>query len=343
MLTKKTGLLLINLGTPESPEPKDVGNYLREFLMDPLVIDIPFLVRWVLVKCLIVPRRSYQSSRLYKKIWTEQGSPLLVYTQSLSRKVQSALGESFVVLPAMRYGKPSIAESLKTLLEAGVDRLIALPLYPQYSLAASESSIVEFNRQADLILPGVPRQTVPAFYGHEAYLNAVAEVSRPHLEGAEKILFSFHGIPERHVKKTDLTGKHCLSSPNCCDAIGEANKNCYRAQSYATARSLALKLGLRDNDWEVGFQSRLSGTPWIRPYSDAFYVELPEKGTKKLTVLTPSFVADCLETLEEVQIRGDESFREAGGEKLTLVPSLNDHDAWTKAIVKIAMGHQPKT
>jgi protoporphyrin/coproporphyrin ferrochelatase len=340
---KRIGLVLINLGTPRSAEPSDVGKYLREFLMDPYVIDIPFPLRWLLVNGLIVPRRSHQSSALYKKIWTPEGSPLLTYTVSLARKVQAAMGDSYFVLPAMRYGMPSIASALQAFSEAGVSSVIGFPLYPQYSLAATESSVVEFHQQADRWLPGVKRVLVPAFYARKEYLEAAVEISRPHVKQFDQVLFSFHGLPERQVKKTDPTGQHCLSKASCCENLCEPNQNCYRVQCFETARALAQKLGLAPKDWQVGFQSRLGRTPWIQPYSDTIYEELPKKGVKKLVVLTPSFVADCLETLEEVQIRGQEAFAEAGGETLSLVPSLNDHPAWVNAVSEIAKAYQPNT
>lgn len=329
----RTGLVFINVGTPDSTEPSAVGKYLREFLMDPQVIDIPWLARWILVNVLIVPRRSRKSAALYRKIWTDQGSPLLVHTVGLAEKVQSRLGPEYVVRPAMRYGNPSITSALTACRRAGVTKLIAFPLYPQYSLAATDSSIREFRRLAQSLMPGVPVSVVPPFYREEAYLDAVAEVSRPYLKEFDKVLFSFHGLPERQVKKTAPT--HCFSTPDCCAQITEANKNCYRAQCFFTARALATRLGLAEGTWEVGFQSRLGRTPWIRPFSDERYEALPAQGVKRLVVLTPSFVADCLETLEEVQIRGEEAFKKVGGEKLSLVPSLNTHVAWVEAVVKI--------
>jgi protoporphyrin/coproporphyrin ferrochelatase len=331
---QRTGVLLINLGTPDSPRPRDVGRYLREFLMDPYVIDIPYLVRWFLVNVLIVPRRKVASGKLYEKVWTTEGSPLLVHTLSLADKTQKELGDRYVVRPAMRYGKPSLEHALGELKAAGVSNVVALPLYPQYSLAATESSVQRLNELAAQILPGVPMRIAPAFYREPEYLDAVAEISRPQMGEFDKVLFSFHGLPERQVKKTHTEGG-CLATQNCCEKMAQGNANCYRAQSFHTAREVAQRLGLKPDQWEVGFQSRLGGTPWIRPYSDVFYEQLPKQGVRKLTVLTPSFVADCLETLEEVQMRGDESFREAGGHQLKLVPSLNSHPVWVQAVGKM--------
>lgn len=332
----KTGVILLNLGTPRSPQPADVGAYLREFLMDPYVIDIPAPLRWFLVNVLIVPRRKHASGALYRKIWNEKGSPLLYHHLELAVKVQQRLGKSYLVAPAMRYVEPSVEEAVGMLKEAGVDRLICCPLYPQYSLAATESSVVHVEKLAKKVLPGVPLTFLPPFYAEPAYLDAVASVSAPYLQKPfDKVLFSFHGLPERQVKKTDPSGQHCLVSATCCDSIGVNNAMCYRAQSFVTAREVAKRLGLQQAQWDVGFQSRLGRTPWIRPYSDAFYRELPSQGVKHLTVLCPSFVADCLETLEEVQLRGLEEFRQHGGESLTLVPSLNSEDVWAEAVASL--------
>lgn len=328
----RTGVLIVNLGTPRSPRPVDVGRYLREFLMDPWVIDIPYPARWLLVQALIVPRRAYASGKLYEKIWTPEGSPLLVHTVNLAKGLQSELGENFVVRPAMRYGAPSIRSALEAFAQDGIEKLLAWPLYPQYSLAATKSSQQEIDRWADVFLPGVPRAIAPAFYDRKEYLDAVAEVSRPHIIGADRVLFSFHGLPARQVKKTDRSGRHCLAAANCCDQVTPANRDCYRAQSFHTARELASRLGLEKGKWDVGFQSRLGRTPWIEPFSDVLYESLPKQGVKKLAVLTPSFVADCLETLEEVQLRGEQAFKAAGGESLKLVPSLNSHPAWVRAL-----------
>jgi ferrochelatase len=344
-VVQKKGLLLINLGTPESFEPKHVGRYLREFLMDPLVIDIPKVIRWILVNILIVPRRSHASAKLYKKVWMKEGSPLLVHTQALESKVQKRLSERFEVVAAMRYGKPSIRQAILKLKESGVKEVVVLPLYPQYSLAATESSIVKAKEVFEEILPEAKIQFIPYFYQTEAYINAVTAVTQKYMKNVswDRVLFSFHGLPERQVKKTDSTGSHCLKLSDCCKEINQANQNCYRAQSFATARALAERLGIKDGQYEVAFQSRLKGAPWIRPFSDDFYRELPKRGVKKLVVVSPSFVADCLETLEEVQMRGKEEFVENGGDDLVLIPSLNAEEPWVEAVGQIVENYQPNT
>ena len=332
-----TGILLVNLGTPENPDPKSVGKYLHEFLSDPDVIDIAAPLRWFLVNVLIVPRRSHASSELYKKIWTDKGSPLLVNLQALAPKVQTELGETFKVKFAMRYGKPSIASALAEFKSAGIFRIKAFPLYPQYSLAATASSIKKILKEARALDSRFDFSFVPAFYSSPEYLDAVAKVSAPYLKEwkHDKVLFSFHGLPERQVKKTDPTGKHCFADKSCCDSVTSANEDCYRAQSYATAREVAKRLAIAPENYVVGFQSRLGRTPWIQPFSDEYYRTLPKQGVKRLAVIVPSFVADCLETLEEVRLRGKEEFVRSGGEDLLLVPSLNSGDYWAKAAAAI--------
>ncbi len=332
-----TGLILLNLGTPEAPTAPAVKRYLLEFLMDPYVIDIPWVWRWLLVH-FIVPRRSHSSAELYRKIWTQEGSPLLVHTLGLAEKVQKQLGAEWKVVPAMRYGEPSLGGAVDRLRDSGVDRIVLFPLYPQYSLAATESSVRHFETEMRKQLPDMKWTWVPPFYDHPAYLDAAAAISKKHLPKADRVLFSFHGLPERQVKKS-APEAHCLEDASCCAAVTARNAQCYRAQCYATARSLAERLGLTEGKWEVGFQSRLGGTPWIQPYSDVLYETLPKQGVKTLAVLTPSFIADCLETLEEVAMRGKESFEKAGGQELTLVPSLNEDPLWVEAVSKIASGY----
>ena len=333
-MSTTTGVLLINLGTPDAPRTPEVRRYLREFLMDPWVIDIPAPLRWLLLEAVILPRRPAKSAEAYAQIWTERGSPLMFHTLDLADRVQEALGAGYVVRPAMRYGKPSIEKGLAELRDAGVGRIRVLPLYPQYSLAATRSSIEETVRAARRLGLKVPLQILPDFFGEKGFIRAFADVARPVLDGfqPDHVLFSFHGLPERQVRKTDPTGKHCFAAGSCCDRVGDANRQCYRAQSFHTAREIARELGLEQPRWQVGFQSRLGRTPWIKPYTDLLYEPLARQGVKKLAVLCPAFVADCLETLEEIQIRGRDQFRAAGGEDLKLVPSLNSSPSWVDAV-----------
>ncbi len=312
--------------------------YLREFLMDPRVIDIPAIARWILVHILVVPRRSKTSSLLYKKVWRPEGSPLLYFTRELGEKVRSRLEGRVETVWAMRYGEPTLKEALRKLVAARCQRITLFPLYPQYSLAATESSM---DRVREIIRKEkfeVELRIISPFYSESSYLDCVAKVSAPHVKAFryDKVLFSFHGLPERQIKKTDATHAHCLTSDSCCDALVEANAKCYRAQCYFTASEVAKRLRIPKANYLVGFQSRLGTTPWIRPYSDQFYRELPASGVKRLLVLSPSFVADCLETVEEISLRGKEEFLRHGGEDLKLVPSLNAEDSWADAVVSLA-------
>jgi ferrochelatase len=335
--TERVGLLLVNLGTPESPRPADVRPYLREFLMDPRVLDMPAWRRWLIVNLLILPFRPKQSGEAYEKIWTDRGSPLLEHGVELTRKVQQKLGQRIHVRLAMRYGRPSIAAELVEFRRAGIDRIVVFPLYPQYSSAATGSSQEKVFVEASKIWNVPYLQFVPPFYDHPAFIDACARVARPHLEEFEheRVYLSFHGLPERHVVKSDESGTHCLQRADCCEAIVEANRNCYRAQCYSTARALADRLEIPQDKRMVCFQSRLGRTPWIKPYTDLLLAEEARQGRKRALILSPAFVADCLETTEELGIRGVETWRQNGGEELRLVPSLNATDDWVDGLITI--------
>lgn len=333
-----TGVLLINLGTPDAPYPKEVRRYLKQFLMDPYVIDIPAFWRWLMVHGLILPKRPAASAEAYQKIWEERGSPLLFHTRDLTAGVRQQLGTEYRVEFGMRYGNPSIESAARKLWDSGARRWVVIPLYPQYSLAATESSRVELERVLERIARAPGRRPeiswVEDFFEEEGMVEAFAEIGRRELESwnPDFYLFSFHGLPERQIRKADATGTHCLASEGCCDRVGAANRRCYRAQSYQSARRIAARLGLPRERYEVSFQSRLGRTPWIKPYTDVMYEELARRGVRRLAVFCPSFVADCLETLEEIRIRGREQFRELGGEDLILVPSLNSDPAWVRTV-----------
>jgi ferrochelatase len=337
------GLLLINLGTPKSPRPSDVRTYLREFLYDPRVIDLPAWKRRLLLELLILPFRPRTSGEAYEKIWTERGSPLLFHSLDLAAKVEERLGDRAVVALAMRYGEPSIAGALERLRERGVRRIVAFPLYPQYSTAATGSSMQKVYAEAAKrwVTPYI--QVVPPFYDHPAFLDACAEQARPVLSSTrpEKVLFSFHGVPERHVTKGDMTGVWCLCRADCCDAISVVNADCYRAQCYATARLLAERLGVPEDRRVVCFQSRLGRDPWLRPYTDHVVREEPRRGVRRAAILSPAFVADCLETIEELGIRAVSDWKAAGGETLAVVPAVNASDSWADAVVEIARESTP--
>jgi ferrochelatase len=331
------GILLLNLGTPEAPTPAAVRRYLREFLSDPRVIDIHPVARKLLLELVILPLRPRKSAAAYAKVWGPEGSPLLTLSRELEGKVRTAMGPDHLVELAMRYGRPSIPEALERLRSGGATRLVVAPLYPQYSSSATGSSLEAVFAELSRRHVVTPVSVLPAFYDDPGYLGAVAAVGAPVLvrERPDHVLFSFHGLPERHVKASDHSGRHCLQSTGCCDAIGPANRDCYRAQCHATARGLAARLGLAPGSWSICFQSRLGRTPWIKPYTDVVLDELAAAGKKRLCVFCPAFVADCLETLEEIGLRAREQFVAAGGESLTLVPSLNATPAWVEALVAL--------
>jgi protoporphyrin/coproporphyrin ferrochelatase len=333
--SRPTGVLLAQLGTPDSTRVADVRRYLREFLSDPRVLDIPGPARWLLLHAVILPFRPRRSAAAYRAIWTPEGSPLLVHGRALAEGVSKALGPGFCVELGMRYGTPAIPDALGRLLDAGADRVIVLPLFPQYA-ASSTGSALERVLAAAASRWNVPEiVTLGAFYEDPGFVAAVADRARPVLEALQPdhVLLSFHGLPERHVRKSDASGgDHCLARATCCDAIVAANRHCYRAQCFATSRALVAALGLRPEETTTAFQSRLGRTPWIRPYTDEVLAELARRGVRRLAVLCPSFVADCLETLEEIGIRGREQWRTAGGEELALVPCPNASPAFVEAV-----------
>jgi ferrochelatase len=333
-VSAKVGVLLVNLGTPDAPDPTAVRRYLREFLSDPRVLDIHPLARWLLLHAIILPLRPRRSAAAYAKIWGRDGSPLLAHGRALRDAVAQRLFEIPVAL-AMRYGTPSIAAGLDELHAAGCDQVVMLPLFPQYASSSTGSAVQAAYREAGQRWNTPMLTVVPPFHDDLRFLEAFAQVAQPVLDalGPDHVLVSFHGLPERHMKKSDESGRHCLRSDDCCRKLVDANRNCYRAQCFATARALAGRLTLPDDAWSVAFQSRLGRDPWIRPYTDERIVELAKAGVRRVAVLCPAFVADCLETLEEIGIRARDDFRAAGGQELRLVPSLNAHPAWVDAVV----------
>lgn len=330
------GLLLSNLGTPDDPSPASVRRYLREFLSDPRVLDINAFGRWALLNLIILPTRPRKSAEAYQQVWTAAGSPLMVHSRALTDAVQAKLGPEWAVELGMRYGSPSIEQALDRFRARGVDRVVFFPLYPQYASSSAGSSVEELYRVAGSRWNTPTLATVEAFYDEPGFIESFVRVGEGVVARArpDHVLFSYHGLPERHVRKSDETGAHCLASATCCDVIVPANRNCYRAQCYATTRAIvaAMKLTVPHS---VSFQSRLGRTPWIRPYTDIVLPELLKKGVRRVVVLCPAFVADCLETLEEIGIRAQRDFVEAGGESLTLVPSLNADPGWVDAVADL--------
>lgn len=334
----KTGLLLTNLGTPDSTSVGDVRRYLREFLNDPRVVDLPPLGRFLLLNLIILPFRPKRSAHAYQAVWTDRGSPLMFHSKDLVAAVQQKLGPDVPVELGMRYGNPSLASAITRLQERGADRVVLFPLYPQFATSTVGSTVAEAFRAltAQWVMPSL--QVVPPFFDHPLFLDAAAQVARPVLEPfrADHVLMSFHGVPERHVRKGDPSGAHCLSGDSCCDTLGPNNLHCYRAHSVHTAKGLARALHLPPDGYTVSFQSRLGRDPWIGPATEDTLRALAGRGVKRLAVMCPSFTADCLETLEEMGLRGAEVFKEAGGEAYQLVPCVNANPAWVDAVVQLS-------
>lgn len=333
-----TGLLLCNLGTPDDPSPGSVRRYLRQFLGDPRVLDMNPVGRWALLNLIILPLRPRKSAAAYRKVWSDEGSPLLLHSVALVAAVRARLGSDWAVELGMRYGRPSMGDALGRLRRAGADRVVVFPLYPQYAASTTGSTVAEALRLAGEAWAPPSLSFVEPFFDAPDFVDAFAAQGAPILqqEAHDHVLFSFHGLPERHLHKTDVSAGHCLSAADCCAAVTSANRRCYRAQCFATARAIAAKLSLARDRFTVSFQSRLGRTRWIGPYTDSMLGELARKGVRRLAVFCPSFVADCLETLEEIGIRGREQFLAAGGEALTLIPSLNASDAWADVVAALA-------
>lgn len=333
------GLLLSNLGTPDAPTTAAVRPYLRQFLTDKRVLDMPWLLRQLIVRGVIAPFRSARSAHAYAKIWTTEGSPLLVHSQRLAKAVAAGLGEDWKVALGMRYGNPSLGSALDALVEAGCHKILLLPLYPQYALVTTGSTVEEIWRLAGKLANPPDLRVMPSFPLLTGFVQAQADRISPLLEGGgdEHVLFSFHGIPERQIRKADGTGT-CLTG-TCCETFTDANRLCYKAQCHATARAIASKLGLGPDRWTVSFQSRIGRDPWTGPYTLPTAVELAGKGVKRLVVATPAFVADCLETLEEIAIGVRAGFLNAGGTHFACAPCPNEDPVWVEAVVGMATSY----
>jgi ferrochelatase len=336
---KKKGVLLLNLGSPNSTSVADVRKYLREFLMDGRVLDAPFPIRWFVVHALILPTRPKESAEAYGEVWLPEGSPLIVTSQHQADALEKQL-EDIPVELAMRYQNPSIENAVDKLLAEGVEQLVILPLFPHYAMSSYESALVKAQNVLAKKAPQVELEIVPPFYDDDEFVDAMVASSAGYLsEGYDHILFSFHGLPERHLRKSDPTGEHCLSCENCCEGTHPAHKTCYRSQCYKTVEAFVEKVGVPAEKHSVSFQSRLGRDPWLKPYTDFTVKELAGKGVKKLLVVCPAFVADCLETIEEIGMRAKEDFVEAGGEDLTLVPCVNEHPRWLEGMETLTRRH----
>jgi len=332
--SRPVGVLLIQLGTPDSKEISDVRSYLREFLSDPRVLDMSAPARALLLNAVILPFRPRRSAEQYEKIWTEAGSPLTMHTEALAREVQGALGDGYRVVYGMRYKNPPLEQAVDSLLAEGCDRIVVLPLFPQYASASTGSALEEALRVIGRRWNVPEVVTIDDFHDDPGFIRAVAEVARPLLQGfgPDHVTLSYHGLPEKQVKKSDSTGQWCLTRDDCCDRMVEANRFCYRAQCFATTRALAEELKLQPGSYSTTFQSRLAGQKWIEPYTDVAVSALRDAGVRRLAVLTPSFTADCLETLEEIGIRLRAQWESLGGEDLLLVPCVNAEPGWVAAV-----------
>jgi protoporphyrin/coproporphyrin ferrochelatase len=326
----KRAVLLVNLGSPDSTAVPDVRRYLREFLGDPRVIDRPGEpFRSILVNQIITPRRAPKSAHAYESIWTKEGSPLIVTSRAVRDKLASRLGAATPVYLAMRYGQPSIASVIARIAADGAQEVLLFPQYPQYAMSSWETVTVEVYEQAAKLAPALKIATVQPFYGDADYLDALHASMQPYLsQPFDYILFSYHGIPERHLRKADSSRAHCLTVKDCCTTCSPAHHTCYRAQCFKVTEEIVRRAALPKEKFSISFQSRLAGEPWLSPYTDYELVRLPKEGVKNLLVLTPAFVADCLETLEEIAVEGRDTFLEAGGATFQQIPCLNDQDVY---------------
>jgi ferrochelatase len=338
----KNALLLVNLGTPRSTSVDDVRTYLREFLGDPDVISLPAPLRWLLLEGIILRTRPKKSAEAYKKIWTDRGSPLLFHSRDLVEQVRPRVAPSTHVTLAMRYGEPSMAAALADLKERGIEQVCVFPLYPQWSRASTKTVVTKLHVEAKRLGYAPRFDVVPAFYDAPAFLDAFVDVGRRALQGfvPDRVLLSFHGYPERYLREDDPTHAHCLRKDGCCDVAVDANRDCYKHQCEVTARLLVQRLGIDPAVVDVCYQSRLRDN-WIKPFTDHVVVDAAKKGCKRLLVFCPAFVADCLETLEEIEQRAAEDFIAAGGQELKLVPSLNAEARWADAVVELARATTP--
>jgi len=321
------GVLLVNLGSPDSPSVPDVRRYLREFLMDSRVLDVNWFVRFCIVHFAILPSRPRQSAEAYHKIWTPAGSPLVVTSKNVRAKLQQKV--SVPVELAMRYQNPSIPDAIRALVDKSIDDVLLIPLFPHYAMSSFESAVERVKEVAAKLAPNLRIQVQPPYYDAPDYIEALVVSAREYLQkDFDHLLFSFHGIPERHLRKSDPTGCHCLNSANCCETPSPAHATCYRAQCFKTVAEFVQKTGLNRDKYSISFQSRLGRDPWLKPYTDFEIPRLAKEGKTKMLVICPAFVADCLETIEEIGMRGRDTFIQAGGKDFAQISCLNEHPLW---------------
>jgi ferrochelatase len=328
----KKGVLLVNLGSPDSTNPKDVKKYLDEFLMDPRVIDVPKWARILLVRGIILNTRPKKSAEAYQKIWWEEGSPLIVISERLQKKIQEKV--TIPIALAMRYGSMTLKKGLQELVDQEVDEVLVIPLYPQFAMATTETIEVAIEKLKDAFFPQLEITSLPAFYKKPEYIEVLSESISEKIKNLdyEHLLFSYHGVPERHIRKSDITKSHCKIDATCCITPSPAHQFCYRHQCLKTTQLVAEKLNLKEGTYSTSFQSRLGFDPWLQPYTDRTIERMGLAGIKKMAIVTPAFVSDCLETLEEIAMEGEEIFHEVGGEEFTVIPCLNDRDDWVNVM-----------
>ncbi len=339
---KKKGVLLINLGSPDSPKTSDVRRYLREFLMDARVLDAPYPIRFAVVHGAILPFRPKQSAEAYHKVWLPEGSPLIVTSRLVHRELQGRV--KVPVELAMRYQNPSIESALKSLIAQGVEDLLLISMFPHYAMSSHETAVVRVQELAGKLAPGMTITVTPPYYKEPDYIGALVASAADHLaRGYDHLLFSYHGLPERHLRKSDTTGRHCLQVANCCEVPSPAHDTCYKAQCLQTTKAFVARAGIPAGKWSVAFQSRLGRDPWLKPYTDFELPRLAGEGVKRMLVMCPAFVTDCLETLEEIGMRGREEFLAAGGREFELIPCLNTQPLWLAFLEKlvVAFNRQP--
>ena len=324
-------VLLVNLGSPDSPKVSDVRRYLREFLSDSRVIDSPWIIQQLVLNLFILPFRPKQSAAAYQTIWTEKGSPLLVISRQLCQSVQTSF--SLPVALAMRYGNPSIPDVLEQLNKQNIKDLFLIPLYPHYAMSSYETVVEKVKETIQQKQLPITLSIQPPFYEEPHYIKALVESAQSYLtKEYDHLLFSFHGIPERHIKKADASECHCLVKENCCETPHPVQAVCYRAQTRKTVAAFVKAAGISEKKYSISYQSRLGRDPWLKPYTDLELEHFPKIGIKKLLVICPAFVSDCLETLEEIEERGKASFLQAGGESFKMIPCLNTHPTWIKVL-----------
>jgi ferrochelatase len=320
------GVLLVNLGSPDSPSVCDVRRYLNEFLMDSRVIDVAWPIRRFVVSTILISRPK-ESAHAYQKVWMKEGSPLVVISKNVLKKLQPRVKTPIEL--AMRYQNPSIQNGLRKLAGRGVDDLLLIPLFPQYAMSSFESTVERVKELAGRLKPDMRITVQPPFYKDPGFIAALISSSEEFLKkGYDYLLFSYHGLPERQIKKSDPTGTHCLAKENCCEVASPAHATCYRAQCYQTTKAFVEKAGIPREKYSVSFQSRLGKDPWLKPYTDFELERLAKQGVKKLLVICPAFVSDCLETIEEIGMRGRETFLQAGGKEFDQIPCPNEHPLW---------------